>query len=73
MKKSAMKGFLLLLLLLLVITFAGAGKRIKKKLPIRLWGNGSSFQKKNILQNIFSGKTAMCQNRRHCLTKMGRK
>ena len=70
MKKSAMKGFLLLLLLLLVITFAGCGEKDKKEAANKI---GSSFQKKNILQNIFSGKTAMCQNRRHCLTKMGRK
>ena len=31
MKKSAMKGFLLLLLLLLVITFAGCGEKDKKR------------------------------------------
>ena len=36
MKKSAMKGFLLLLLLLLVITFAGCGEKDKKEAANKL-------------------------------------
>lgn len=38
MKKSAMKGFLLLLLLLLVITFAGCGEKDKKEAANKIVG-----------------------------------
>ena len=49
MKKSAMKGFLLLLLLLLVITFAGCGEKDKKEAANKIVGEWQLVSEKEYI------------------------
>ncbi len=61
MKKSAMKGFFVVAAVVAGDHFRRVrGKRIKKKLPIRLWGNGSSFQKKEYITKYIFLERRQC-------------